>query len=276
MPKLRMFTWNMQRGSSIASKFMKAGVDKEKAETRLRLLNELCATHDVGFITEAGIDLSNAIAAPNTTSVLAPQGFGFWSAATREGTQDKAKGCRNLLFCKGKSTPQDVNFTSGKATSSRYPASGICDNVLLISLHATSGGGGRANVEELLEKFDDPEHAPPKVKIKTPFKFLIIGGDLNSSSSQYKQPNEATQSSGDPLDGFYLSVMDDQSDLNILEEPIVYKTHQREGWGDGDEEGRGWYVFHSQKKADIILYRVSDHAPVSILVEYNEVLDMEM
>jgi hypothetical protein len=252
---LKVFAWNMQRGSSILPSKSASKEEREKAGARLRLLSALCNDHDLGFITEAGADLTQAVSAPNTTNVLVPKGMGWWHAAWKEDTQHDSKGCKNLLFFKGGAIDKyDLNILSGKVTSCRYPAAAAAlvegKRALFASIHATSGGGGRANMEVFMDYVDElPERKKPEL--------VVFGGDLNSSSSQFIQPKQPTHQGGNILDGFYMQGYDGETSITASG-TAIYKSHPKDGWGNPHKEGLGWYIAHNN-----YLWRVSDHAPIS-------------
>ena len=267
MPRLKVFTWNMQRGASISEKNSISNSEyTQKAQARLKLLTKLCEDHDVGFITEAGKDLSDAIDTPNTTSVLLPKGQGYWNVAEKEGTQDLKAGCRCLLFCKGIAESRKINFYSGKLKASRYPAAATNDDVLLVSFHATSGGGGGDNINSLVERLVDG--VGPNLIHPNHYKLVIIGGDFNSNRSFISQPKKNTHQSpngsGAILDGFFCTHrMGSDSRIKITIEPKIFRSHPKDGFGGGNFSTGWWTALNNN-----LFMRVSDHAPVSAVIEY--------
>lgn len=220
--KLNVFTWNMQRGSSIVPAGDKAG--KIRAAARKELLDYLCRWGDVGFITEAGKDLVAAVATPGPTSTLLPEGIGNWTAAIRADGQKGISDCKSLVFRKDRLTPVHLPFKSGGKSAFRYAAVGAAKadddpRILFIAIHATSGGGGWENSSSL---FDFIEEKSGRSK---GFHVIFAGGDMNSNHSYFDMPKTATHQSGSILDGFMYEFTGEEHEVDVFAKPTVLHQH---------------------------------------------------
>ncbi len=170
----------------------------------------MCDWADIGFITEAGQDLVAAVTVPNTTSALLPGGYGWWNCSSLKDGQAGVMDCKNLIFSKRKLIRADVYYESG-AESYRYPAAGHFTDaggprILLVSLHATSGGGGVKNSDELFDHLDSSPRRRHGADV------VLVGGDMNCRRRHFIQPAAATHQSNSVLDGFAYEVYDNPRD----------------------------------------------------------------
>jgi len=259
MHNISVFTWNMQRGSSISP-----GVhaDKPKAAERRKLLDTLCSTYDIGFITEPGNDLINAVSTSNATTLLLPNGPGFWNCSLLSDGQQGTHDCKNLVFSKRILSPVDFDFQSGSDDAYRYPAAGVwlvnADlRVLLVTLHATSGGGGHDNSNALFDYLDTTANKTKHGNCQV----AIAGGDMNCNHRHFIMPQTPSHQSGSTLDGFMYECYDEDAAVDISA-PVVY-------FGGGSYElettiDKGYYAVNGTTRV-----RLSDHAPVTTNVSIN-------
>lgn len=253
METIKVFTWNMQRGSSIAPG---PSANRDRARERKALLEALCATHDVGFITEPGKDLITAVSTVNTTSGLLPQGPGFWNCSILTDGQQGTNDCKNLIYSKRILAPVDFDFRSGSDDAYRYPAAGVWAadltlRVLLVTLHATSGGGGHDNSNELLDYLDRSENKRKHGNCQ----IVIAGGDMNCNHRHFFMPQTPSHQSGSTLDGFIYECYDEDAVVTVTT-PVVYT-------GNGSYRlqtnvDKGYYAVNGT-----VVTRISDHAPVT-------------
>jgi hypothetical protein len=197
--QLKIFTWNMQRGGSIGKP--RSATQKARYDARTAVLNAMCKWADIGFITEPGNDLIGAVTAPNVTSALLPSGYGFWNCSQKADGQKGSHDCKNLIFSKRILTTCEVNFKSGADDCYRWPAAGYFQDadgprVLLITLHATSGGAGAENSRALLDHLDGSPGLRHRCHV------ALIGGDMNFNHTWFHMPTGNTHQSGSRLDGF--------------------------------------------------------------------------
>jgi hypothetical protein len=197
--QLKIFTWNMQRGGSIGKP--RSATQKARYEARKEVLTALCEWGDIGFVTEPGNDLIGAVSAPNATSALLPSGYGFWNCSQKADGQKGSHDCKNLVFSKRILTTCEVNFKSGADDCYRWPAAGYFEDaggprVLLIALHATSGGAGAENSRALLDHLDESPGMRHRCHV------ALIGGDMNFNHMWFHMPKGNTHQSGSRLDGF--------------------------------------------------------------------------
>jgi len=174
LPQYKFFTWNLQRssaGGTSANKFTQAEIDERKS-----LLTTLCDWADFGFLTEVGKDIRQYISSGSGKALP-----GHWHLDLREDGQKPDNPCKNAIYSKAAavSTVVEIETHSSRIASHRFPAAGIYKigeaNVMLVALHATSGGSGasKANVQavakEALEKAGAMSHVSG----------LVMGGDFN-------------------------------------------------------------------------------------------------
>ncbi|QBR01541.1 endonuclease/exonuclease/phosphatase family protein [Paraburkholderia pallida] len=259
--RLKVFTWNMQRGGSIGTP--RSATQKERYDARKKILLALCKWGDVGFITEAGKDLVAAVTTPNHTSAQLPMGYGWWNCSQKADGQKGKNDCKNLLFSKRILRNKEVNFRSGADDCYRFPAAGYFDDpgdgarVLLITLHATSGGGGGVNSNELLDHLDETPRMRHRADV------VLVGGDMNCNHRHFAMPTDNTHQSGSKLDGFVYEVYDD-NDANFvvrIEQPEV-ATFAGNARLVETGDPLGYFL-----KKGTTWVRVSDHAPVLAEVE---------
>lgn len=196
-------TWNMQRGRTVSAR-----EQNELPETRLtraarlQALRYLCDTYDVVFLQEVGQDLEGNEAAAHAG--------GMWHWDRREDNQSQGHACRSAVFVgRGRLVGQTLPHQSGKSTAFRYPASAVWragfsresgDNVLLVSFHATSGGGGLDDTRGLQQALDDT--------VSQACPTALVGADFNSRSRLLSMPSAPTHQRGDFLDGFFATNVD--------------------------------------------------------------------
>ncbi len=262
MPVYRIFTWNMQRGRSIIAAPYSSENKVLQAKARRQMIEALCATSHFGFVTEPGSDLRGAVTTPNQTSLLLPEGMGYWNSSPLEDNQDDGNACRNLLFSKEILTPVNLNYTSGGDNAFRYPAAGYYQingaRILLVTLHATSSYTAHANANGLLDAFDESAFA------RFYADAVIIGGDMNSNSRHFSMPGTATHQSDHILDGFVCERYDGEDIEAVAHIPLIqtsYSAMQRK-LVIADPSHTipiGYYVRESDSGH---WARVSDHAPV--------------
>lgn len=265
MLKIKAFAWNMQRGSSIIPPKSPAD-SKLKAEARGHLLAALCAAHDIGFVTEPGNDLINAVSAPNATSNLLPNGYGFWNCSNEADGQMGTHDCKNLIYSVFQLTPVEVGYSSGSDDCYRWPAAGTFHQVneakvLLITLHATSGGGGWENAKGVFDYLDG------KLKDRHKCRVVLVGGDMNSNHSFFRMPTVSTHQSGHVLDGFasdqydyYEGCSDPDADVDasfLIATAIALPSTSGKLVTASGSTPLGYYYKY---QGDWV--RVSDHAPV--------------
>ena len=139
------------------------------------------------------------------------------------------------------------SYKSG-GESWRYPASASFKNayghnVLLTSLHATSGYNGSNNTNGFLDKSEDQKKFP----------IVITGGDFNSRPDSCYLPSTATQKKGGALDGFSAHSTIDDFGVEVTAPSVM------DGDGYSMVVGEGFLY----KAAGGPTLRLSDHAPVT-------------
>lgn len=270
MKQIKVFAWNMQRGSSISPP-QQADANL-KARARGALLAQLCNEHHVGFITEPGNDLIGAVSSVNATSLLLPNGVGFWNCSNMADGQKGSHDCKNLIYSTGMLDPVEVAYQAGSDDCYRWPAAGLLRLVnepplLLVTFHATSGGGGWENARGIFDFFDDK----PKQRHKA--RAVLVGGDMNSNHSYFSMCSKPTHQSGHVLDGFageafdsYQGAPQAHRDAYLTFEHVTMlalKAGAGAFPGPGDQADPGYYFWFEQNWV-----RVSDHAPVRNVVRW--------
>lgn len=287
MSLLKAFTWNMQRGRTLTPKGN--SVEHQIAEARFKLLSELMSDAHIGFITEPGMDLRSAVA-EDDVSGLKRLPDGDLHRDTRADNQAETSACRPLLFTSLDSDlGLETRVTSGKDSSARYPCAQVVNHsgaeLLLVSLHATSGRSGKWNTEAVIGDFRNYVE-------KNNLGGMIVGGDFNMHLSKtgkgfsYAMPTTPTNQGsrgGKGIDGFYFF-----SNLKLKSEgkktryiirfdsgtPTPY--HLEEGkrvskLNVANNKAKATLGFFIQEKygPGTTDYRLSDHAPVLIEISTN-------
>lgn len=271
MTRLKVFAWNMQRGNSISPPAYPA--DKRlRARARAALLARLCDEHDVGFITEPGNDLIGAVSSVNTTSAQLPNGVGFWNCSELADGQKGSHDCKNLIYSAAKLKRVEVEYEAGKDDCYRWPAAGVLILVnepplLLVTLHATSGGGGWENARGIFDFLDE------NLKQRHKARAVLVGGDMNSNHSYFRMCETPTHQSGTVLDGFAGEDFDSYEGAPEAHRDVSLKFESRTSLAlradagafpkPGDKADPGYYFWFEQQWV-----RVSDHAPVRNVVSF--------
>ncbi|MEM6973836.1 MAG: hypothetical protein AAF577_13625 [Pseudomonadota bacterium] len=173
---MRLFTWNMQRGSTVLSRYGVASDDFRVDSLRYDLLQDLCFQGDLGMITEPGADIRNMI--KNTATE--PVNGGFFVMDMRPDNQHQISACRPALWMK-QWAPWDVlcDVPSGAVAAHRFPVARQYNltkkhKLVVVALHATSGRkSGAENTREIVEIFK--QYAK-----REGAGGLIVGGDFNA------------------------------------------------------------------------------------------------
>jgi hypothetical protein len=205
MATLKIFAWNMQRGECIAQ----GSTPQNEFTQRKAGLTWLCQNYDLGFITEPCKSFRGAIKASIMSGTYPA---GQWIMCGKEDNQSESHACRPMLYLKtGLPNAKEcsLNTKSGADEAHRYPAAAIVEydaKILIVSLHATSGGAGANNLQDVLSEIED--------KDKPAWHGWIIGGDFNAGDARYggvsqTMATSATQKKGNILDGFTVGQNDD-------------------------------------------------------------------
>lgn len=249
MSKLKVFTWNMQRAECILQKSKDLTLQSQFTQ-RKAALAFLCANYDVGFITEPCLAFRNALKDPHSAALYPG---GEWIASEQEDNQSDSSACRPLIYLRAglqKASSPRLKTTSGNVQAQRYPATAIIKDeglkLLLVSLHATSGGSGSNNLQDVMDEIDDGAE-------QGKWDAWLIGGDFNAGDAQYggvrkSMAKSATQKKGRVLDGFFT----DHADHVDCESEVSSVNHL--GGNFGFVTGTGC-TFNG--------IRVSDHAPIA-------------
>ncbi|MCD9007078.1 endonuclease/exonuclease/phosphatase family protein [Luteimonas sp. XNQY3] len=255
MPNFKAFTWNMQRAECVLQQSKDVTLISEFTQ-RKAALAYLCANYDIGFITEPCLSLRNAIKDPNASDTYPS---GIWIADERTDGQSHSHACRQMIWFKtdpGITKNVPLKTKSG-GTASRYPAACLCtmlrSKVLVVSFHATSGGGGGNNLQDLLDEFEEGAE-------KRTFDACIVGGDFNAGDAKFggvarTMAPSATQKKGYVLDGFFADVAM-HADITVAIEGI------------GSVGGGFSFIKDTGCKYNGV--RVSDHCPVAAMVKIED------
>lgn len=247
MATLKVFAWNMQRGECI----VQGATSQDEFTQRKAALIWLCQNHDLGFITEPCKTFRGAIKSP---MMAATYPSGQWIASSKDDNQSDSHACRPMLYLKTGLSPASeflLKTTSGADEAHRYPAAAIFEferaKILIVSLHATSGGGGAKNLQDVLSEVED-KNAPK-------WHGWIIGGDFNAGDAQYGGVSQTmstvpTQKKGNILDGYTVGQNDDAPCVIAISSVTV----------------PAGFVLVSDKGCHYNGVRVSDHAPVAATV----------
>lgn len=256
MSKFKLFTWNMQRAECV----LQQGNDPQLQSAftqRKAALADLCSDYDIGFITEPCLSLRNAIKDSNASGTYPS---GTWIADGRGDNQSNSHACRPMIWLKAGIEVQktvSLKTKSGSSDAYRYPAACVCKikdtKVLVVSFHATSGGGGGNNLQDLLEEFEDGAD-------NGSWSACIVGGDFNAGDAKYggvaqTMAPSATQKKGYILDGFFAD-MASEAEIEVKLEGV-------------DHIG-GTFSFISGEGCKYNNVRVSDHSPVAAVARVKD------
>lgn len=251
--KLSVFTWNMQRRRS----FLPSSLNNNKivSDKVKEALISLCAAHDLGFITEPGQDIRGFIGSNNSPLP------GVWIASGIEDNQSDSSACRPLIYSKNDIlTSYDINFKSGGESAVRYPAAAKLSkdghNILVVSMHATSGGGAN-NVQDFLDKIEEMSES-----YKAEFDAWLIGGDLNANEARWsplRMPNVPTHQRGYTLDGFFSDRATRDGCMSIIDISRIETDKQFKLEIVGSKNKVAGCYFRNVK--------VSDHIPVTAQID---------
>jgi hypothetical protein len=256
MPVYKVFTWNMQRAQSISR------TDATIRE-RYRVLQTLVNWADVGFITEPGKDIRTGL-----NNFQLPGLNRHFYASQMGDNQTDASACRPVVFSKtpiSHPTPDAnsyVQYLSGGANASRYPAAGMVDlppgsnKLLLVSFHATSGFGADENSRTYFDNFyprsDRGFRAPH------PAMVWIVGGDFNCNAGNgVYMPTTYTHQSSHTLDGFFADQYDTR--FVVTDSVAAYTYLNGHTTGEGNLETN----VHINPHGYVVNgHHLSDHCPV--------------
>lgn len=258
---IKVCAWNIQRRACFAHP-----KSKPNSAALKRAITQLCADYDIVMITEPNKSFYTAVNSDGSTHSSAKNtlpGGGVWLCNNTPDNQSDPHACRPVLFVGDKfgCTPKNLKFKSGAKSAFRYPCSAIVQlpdvaPILVISFHATSGGGGK-NTQNLLDSVDD--------KTKNKLGAFLVGGDLNCRSAQYGgtfAPTGPTHQSGHVLDGFAgdgLEALDHTSSIQLQGAVTIAPGFQLILEAPGMKSDQ--YGCFTQADA-AFKYKLSDHAPV--------------
>ena len=242
-------TWNIQRGRTVTPA---STAGAAQAAARHAGLQNLLLRADVLLLQEPGMDLR-----------AAPLGGLVCHRDSREDNQSETSACRPQIYVTtGTLTEVRLRHQAGGDDAFRFPAAAVWEvagnKVLLISLHATSGGGGSVSAQDLLDAVEDWWNTRSNGE-KCPT--VLVGADFNAPSGQFSTlllPRDPTHQSGHRLDGFFVDRSDNGSQSITAGTPDLVPGFTL---NHGDQPDRGCF-FSGQ--------RVSDHAPVIMQVTIND------
>jgi hypothetical protein len=220
MQTFKLATWNMQKGPALED-LAKTNIFAAAARSaRYQVLDYLVKNSNIVFVQEPPADIRQQTQQVDFTNLDVQERT--WVSYNQDMDNQVHKSAnRPAYYPTFLIQPLEVPSTcpvNGREDAFRLSAMGrACTDLgyaLFVSLHATSGGGAKANTEIFLEwlvkwvRAEDPE-----------VRFVLIGADFNHTPNPtsydigkskviFSLPTQMTQQSGNAIDGFCCVAID--------------------------------------------------------------------